>query len=386
MSSAIRETEKLNQRQVETARRRGEREVKAMEESHQNHKAELKNAHNTEIIEIQDVHHRQVNQQAEKKEKLLEELKTNLDRTTVLTEKQLKDLKNDANTDRAETQKKLSVDRERINAEHELYLEEINDRFNVQSRKVATDGKNRVQNVKDNMREEAIETEKFLQNKIQTQTEAQNIRFNQDATNYKNIKYQQDNQFKKERMGTNQRQQVQMSKMTQTHNDHLEQKDTEYRKGLKEQENFFEKKYTGQIAKNNADFKILEEKNKAVVEDLKSNLTKEITQTAVRNSDPFYKFEAMKPRLKQFEDRVEVEVNVPDHSKQDVMLTIHGKEAIVNFNRRYSDASKGADGTINKINKIETFTTRIPTGHILDAKSVKSSYESGVMSYVIKKA
>ena len=79
-------------------------------------------------------------------------------------------------------------------------------------------------------------------------------------------------------------------------------------------------------------------------------------------------------------------MKVPEHSKTDVQLTINGKEAIVSFNRRFADASKEADGTINKVNKVESFTTRLQTGHFLNAKSMKSSYEDGTMTYVIKKA
>jgi HSP20 family molecular chaperone IbpA len=83
---------------------------------------------------------------------------------------------------------------------------------------------------------------------------------------------------------------------------------------------------------------------------------------------------------------VEIAVEIPEHSKQDIQLTINGKDAIVSFNRRYSDANKVEDGTINKISKVETFTSRLPTQHFLDAKSVKGTYENGVMNYVIKKA
>jgi HSP20 family molecular chaperone IbpA len=174
--------------------------------------------------------------------------------------------------------------------------------------------------------------------------------------------------------------------MTKTHTDHIEKRDGEYRKGLKDQDLFFEKKYEAQLGRHAEDYKTLEEKNKKLVTDLKENLTKEITKTANRLDDPFYKFEKLKPTLKHFEDRVEISVEVPDHSKQDLQLTTNGKEAVLNFNRRYADASKDESGAINKINKVESFTTRLRTDYHLDAKSVKATYDDGVMTYVIKKA
>ncbi len=386
MSGAIRDVEKLNQMQLEAARRRNERELKTIQSSHTDMKVDLKKTHDNEIVDIQDNNHRQVSNEATKKEKVLEELKTNLSKTSEMTEKQLKELKTNADRERVEIHKKLSSDRERINAEHELFLEELNDRLNSESRKVTIDGKNRVEEVKNSLLDEARDTEQYHLGKIQTQTEAHTSRFQTDEKNYKNLKYNQDQQFKKERQSTNQRQQVEIGKLTQAHTDHIEVRDTDYRKGLKDQDLFFEKKYGIQLEKNNGQFKLLEEQNKKLIAGLKEDLTKELSKSAARNDDPFYKFESLKPRLKTYEDRVEVEVDVPDHSKQDVQLTLNGKEAIVSFNRRYTDASKTQDGTINKINKVESFTTRLQTNHFLDAKGIKSSYDNGVMTYVIKKA
>ena len=386
MSGAIRDTEKLNQRQIETLRRRNERELKNIENNHSDYKADLKKTHELEVVDIQDVNHRQVTQEATKKEKVLEELKTNLNKTSELTDKQLKELKTNADKERVAVHQKLSADRERINAEHELFLEEINDRLNTQTRKVTVDGKNRVEEVKNALLDEARQTEQFHQGKIQTQTEAHTTRFHADEKNYKNLKYNQDNQFKKERLTTNQKQQVELGKMTKTHTDHIEVRDTDYRRGLKDQDLFFEKKYGVQLETNNKQFKVLEEQNKKVIAGLKEDLTKELSKAAVRNDDPFYKFEKLQPKFKVLDDSVEVQVEVPDHSKQDLQLTLNGKEAIVSFNRRYTDASKAEDGTINKINKVESFTTRLQTGVILDAKGIKSNYDNGVMTYVIKKA
>lgn len=386
MSNAIRDVEKLNQRQIETAKRRNERELKFMENAHQDYKAELKKTHENEIVDIQHENHAHISREAEKKEKILEEMRTHLQETKNLTEKELKALKEHAETKGVELQRKLATNRDRINAENELYLEDLNYRFNESAKKVAQDGKKRVESTKEAMRDQATETQNFYQDKIRKQTNDFTTRLNEDGRNYQKMKDTQDLNFKKERMSTNLRQQSEVKKMTQTHTDHLEQKDQNYRKGLKDQDLFFEKKYAGQLDRHTKEFRTLEEKNKNLLEGLKASLTTELTKRASRNDDPFYKFETLEPKLKVFDDRVEIEVGIPDHSKEDVALTIHGKEAIVSFNRRYTDATRLQDGTVNKINKIESFTTRVPTGHILDAKSVKSSFENGTMTYVIKKA
>lgn len=386
MSNVIRDVEKLNNRQLETAKRRGERELKNMENVHQNIKAELKKAHNAEIVDIQQDHHAHLDSEASKKEKVLAEMRSHLQHTKSMTEKELKDLKETSAKDKAGLQQKLTADRERINGEHELFLEDMNDRFNESSKKIAYDGKNRLEEMKSQMNESYLAHEKQGQEKIQKQTNEFTTRFNHDSQNYRNLKDNQDKQFKTERMATNLRQQNEMRKMTDNHTNVIEQRDNHFRKGLKDQDLFFEKKFTDQIAKHNDTFKMLENKNERVLEDLKTNLTKEITKVASRNDDPFYKFESLRPELKNLPDGVEVSVKIPEHSKEDVQLTVNGKEAIVSFNRRYADANKLQDGTINKVNKVESFTTRLLTNHVLNAKTMKSSYENGVMTYTIKKA
>lgn len=386
MSNVIRDVEKLNQRQIETAKRRNERELKTMEAAHQDHRTDLVKTQEQEIIDIQHSHHGRINQQAQKKEKILEEMRHHLQQTKNLTEKELKSLEEMTQKEKIELQQKLAMDRERINAENELYLEELNYRFNNSSKKVSQDGRKRIEDTKNNLSEQYYQTENYYQDKLRNQTNEYTTRFKEDDRNFQRLKDTQVNQFKKERLTTNLNQQTQMKKMTETHMNHIEKRDQNYRKGLKEQDQFFEQKYAAQIEKNNSNFKMLEEKNTKVIEDLKASLSKELTKRAARNDDPFYNFETLKPKFKVFEDRVEVSVGVPEHSKEDIQLTINGKEAIVSFNRRYTDATKLEDGTINKINKVESFTTRLPTGHFLDAKNVKSNYEDGTMTFVIKKA
>lgn len=386
MSSGIRDLEKINSRQLETAKRRHDREIKTIENAHQNYKADLQKAHVGEVVDLQDQNRRQIDQEATKKEKILAEMRTHLQQTSELTDKQLKDLKVTSEAEKAKIQTKLSNDRERTISENELYLEELNDRFSVASRDVNLEGKKRVDDMNREMGSAYRDSEAFHQNKINKQTEEFTTRFNTDTRNYKKLKDDQDGQFKKERMATNTRQQTDMAKMTETHNTEMEKRDTTYRKGLKEQDGFFEKKYKDNLDRNNAHLKTLDDQHQKVVSNLKTSLTQEIAQTVSKMDDNFYKFEALKPKMTQYPDRVEIQVDVPEHSKQDLRLTFNNKEAVLSFNRRYVDANKTAEGVINKLNRVESFTTRLATDAQLDTKSVKSSYENGTMTYIIKKA
>ncbi len=119
---------------------------------------------------------------------------------------------------------------------------------------------------------------------------------------------------------------------------------------------------------------------------MQSDLTTQIELKAQRSQDPFYQFVELKPTVEKTETGVRIMVQVPEHSKQDLQLNLNGKEAVVNFNRRYIDNQIDQTGNKSRISKIETLSTRLQTGIFLDSKSVKSSYENGVMTYDIKKA
>jgi len=240
--------------------------------------------------------------------------------------------------------------------------------------------------MKQNLGNRYAENEAQFGSKLNKQTSEFHTRFKQNALLQEKLKTEQDNNFKHERMTTNQRQQVELAKLTEGHNSHIEQRDTEFRKGLKDQDQFFEKKFEVNLGSHNEELSRLDQRHQNVMSKMKKELSAEIVQAAKRSDDPFYQFTELRPELVQFKDRVEVSVKVPDHAKQDLQLTKNGKEVIVNFNRRYADSNKTADGVLHKVNKVESLSTRLQAEAILDPKSVKSSYADGVMTYAIKKA
>lgn len=382
----IKDMERLSNQQVETLKRHKEREIKAIESNHQNYKAEIINAHKGERIELQDENQRQVAQEAEKKEKVLAEMRSHLQTTKEITDKQLKDLQENSSEVRQSVSQGLEVDRERALAENQLHLEEQNVRFQAESRKVNQEGKKNINEMTRFMNEQYADQQGHLQKKVNDQSTAFTDRYNYETREHKKLMDQTINQSKRERLGLNSRQQGELSKMTNAHTENVEKRDSEYRKGLKEQDVFFDKKYQVNHAAHTKDANTLDERYHAMMNKMKLNLSKEMTKTEERLADEFYHLTELRPTWSRKEDTVEIKVSIPEYSKQDIQLFTNGKEAVLNFNRRYSDSNQSPEGIKNKVNKVETFTARIPTDIFLDAKSVKSSYENGVMTYTIKKA
>lgn len=382
---SIKDVEKLGARQMENLKRKQDREISHMEDGHKTLKAEIKNIHANELVDLQDENQRKVASENDKKEKVLMQMKAHLENTQNLTDREIKDLKDYSAKFKKEEQQKLSAQREVVKSENDLYLEELNHRFSTEQAKINNDGQTQMSDLKHIRGTELKETQEMYQTKINNQKGQFAEKFQAESMNQQKISDDLQKQFKNQRAQTNLNQQTEMAKVTSTHTNALEVKDNEFRKGLKTQDEMFEKKYAVNLGKRNEELKSLDDKNVQVLTKMKAELAETLKTTVNRADDPFYSFVELKPKLKEFEDRVEIAVNVPEHSKADMQLTINGKEAILNYNRRYDDTRKD-QGLVNKLHKVESFTSRVLTSHHLDAKSVKSSFDNGVMTYVVKRA
>lgn len=381
--SVIKDSEKLNARQLETLRRKNAREISRTEQAHQDYKIDLKKAHYAEIVDLRHENERSVMGENDKKEKVLNQMRNHLDETARLTDRQVKDIKTVASKTKLAEGEKLSMERDRIKAEHDLHMEDMTYRHSKDIRQISHANQNELNKLQEVKHAEISNSREHFDDRLQSQSKEFTTRYQTDTNNFRDLKDTQDKTFKKERMSTNLRQQHEIGKMTNTHQEHLEVKDQNFRKGLKDQDLFFEKKYANHLEKSNSELKNLDDVNKKTVTKMQTETNQKVDFYQTRQNDPFYQFTELRPTLKEYPDRVEISVEVPDHSKQDMALTLNNKEAVLTYNRRYQDSRK--DGIVtNRMNKIESFTTRLATSHHLDPKSVKSSYENGVMTYIIK--
>lgn len=382
---SVKDVEKIGARQMENLRKKQNNEISRMESDHSKLKAEVKSIQANELVDLQHENERKVASENDKKEKVLMQMKANLDNTKNLTDREIKDLK--AYTEKATTEEhqKLSANRERIKGENDLYLEDLNHRFSKENAKINHDAQTQLSDLKYIRGSELKQTEDELQSKLDNQKGEFNEKFQAESMNQQKMSDDLQRQFKTQRAQTNLNQQTEMAKVTTLHTNALEAKDNDFRKGLKDQDQFFEKKFEFNLGKRNEELKALDDKNVKVITKMKADLAETLKTTVNRADDPFYSFTELKPKMTEYEDRVEIKVNVPEHSKADMQLTINGKVAIINYNRRYDDM-RDDEGVHNKLHKVESFTSRVTTSQHLDPKSVKSSYDDGVMTYIVKRS
>lgn len=383
--SGIGELSKSHSRQMDALKKQQERELISIRKNHEAVKGELKKANDADLVDVRQDHLHHLSEEQAKKQKLLENMRDGLQQTQTMTEKQLKDLEIRTAQDKEKIETRMSMERERLIADNEMHLQDLNQRFNSQGRKIQLEGRERLNDIARNQRE-AYETQgQDFDRKVIQQRNEFTQKYTSDQKAQKETKDQQDKLFKTERMGTLRRQEAEINKINAGHEHFRSQREQEFKRDIASQEDFFERRYTQVRNQHEGDFQRLNELNKNIVNNTKQKLAKEIDLYSQRSEDPFYKFHELRPVLKETAEGIEVSVPVPDHSKADLLMTLNQKDVILTFNRRYVDVHKD-EMSEKRINKVETLSSRLNTGHHLDPRSVKSRYEGGNMIFTIKKA
>jgi HSP20 family molecular chaperone IbpA len=382
---SVGDVDKLHARQLDGIRRKNERELKFVKDSHDTMKAEQKKQNDAEIVDIQHEHHQHISSEQAKKEKLLQDMRGHLEQTKTLTDRQLAELEVEKAKDQNQIATRLQDQRERLVNDHELYLEDINHRFNNKTNEVLSDGRSRIDSMEQSQTDAYNIKQDEYQKKINHQRSHFTTKYRADEENFKKVKDSQDRTYKKERMSQNVRQNHELEKMTKTHNSSKNLRHQEFKRDVASQEEFFEKRYTDVRGKHEADFQRLNDLNKKLVNENKASLVKEISLQKTRAQDPFFEFTELRPTLKETEEGVQIQVEVPDHAKNDLVLSVNNKDVLLTFNRRYKDVVKNEQGE-SRIDKVESLSSKVKTNHHLNPKSLKAQYDNGVMTYTIKKA
>lgn len=383
--SGLKDVEATGRRQLESLRRGHEREAARLESGHKDRKVDMRKSHTEELVDIRHENLKAIDVETEKKEKVLNEMSQHLETTRKLTDRQIGELKQNVQKTKATEHARLGANREKLKEEHELHLLEANHAFNEKALNVNYEGRARVDKVRTMKEDELMDREGHFKKKLSDQNELYTTRIQREETEYVNIKKDQDLQFKQERLGANTRQQVEVAKLTEGHNKTLGERDQVFRKGVKDQDLAAEKRYAENLAMHNKNLEVLKNRNEQVVTKMKTNLGEQISTAASRKDDPFYNFTELKPHLENTNEGIIVKVAIPEHSKQDVQIAFNGKEVIINYTRRHNDTRKTED-SLNKVQKVESFSSRLTTAHILNPKTLKSAYSNGIMTYTISKA
>ena len=122
--------------------------------------------------------------------------------------------------------------------------------------------------------------------------------------------------------------------------------------------------------------------------DVKKMLEKNSSQKRVianQNEDQFYRIETLNPTIVDSPKDFLVSLAVPEHEKENVHLSVHGRNVKMTLTRKYSEFIEAKDGTIDKSNRNELFSKEFPSKDLLNQKQVVQKYEDGILTFKIQK-
>jgi hypothetical protein len=383
--SEISKANAINVHQLNKTRAQGTKQASDLEKQFEAERANAKANHQQSMDSVRMSNNNQIEKETLKKEKLLEELRGNLQTTQQITEKQLAHLHQDAEAKKIALREKMAADREQVVQNHELNLEDLNHRFNDRAQKANEDGQKSLEQMNESKNSQIVDSKTRHEQTLSAERNRFTERYERDKTDQKIMKDAQVSEFDKDLNQTNQLQQKELTSVTTGNKKQVEMEDKKVRQQLDDQNKAFEKKYADTFKANSESFKNLQTIHTKAVNKMKEDLTKDLVQNIDRSDDPFYQFTKLNPTMSAVEGGVEIRVPVAEHSKADIQLTLNGKVATVSFNRRYSDQSK-LEGTSHKVTKVESFTTALTASQMLNPKTLQRTYEDGVMVYKVKYA
>jgi HSP20 family molecular chaperone IbpA len=384
--SGVKDVEKSGLRQMQTTQARHKHELERLERAHEKIKADVIKNNEAELTTLQMDHNRRLESEVDRKEKVLGQLQEHLQKTRSMTEKEVKTLKEEVGRVRKQDYDNFVMNRDRIQSENELQLQELVQRHNSQIKQVHQEGQRNINDLIIDGTREYSQQREHLQGRLGQQNTEFNSAIRQNDQHHQKYKEQQQKHFSHEKKITALKNETELSEVSQRHQQSLDLRKVKFKEAQKRQEGIFENKWSETLQRHNQSYTQLDQGHEKAVNQLKRKLAGQIHEAEVRSHEPFYQFNEIEPVLKQYADGVEIQVAVPDYAKEDLKFMINGREAIVNFHRRYQDARKEDNGTLNRVNKVESYTSRIPTEKLLDPKTVQTSYENGIMTYSVKNA
>jgi HSP20 family molecular chaperone IbpA len=382
---SIKDIESAQSRQIEMLRKKLRQEVNHLEESHSKNLSHLNEEHHSELSALKDRHRIAIHEEAEKKQQVLDKLRSQMESTQKMNSESLKKLKDSGAQNIRNERQRLSAENESIKSNHDNSLEDLNLRFHEKMKNIQQKGNNEVNQLNYEQNRYYANKQGEFQKKLNDQHNNFHESFSKIERENQKARDGQDHEFKRNRMTAVKNQQSEMEKISEGHLKVIKERNDSFKARIKEQDQSFEHHYNETAKVQDSTFKNLEERYEKVFNELKNNLKSAISGTMEKSNDPFYKFQELSPELTHNQDGVEIKVPIPAHAKQDLRLTLNGTVAIINFNRRYEDQKKNDDGSLNKVNKVESLVSKVPTNYKLDPKTVSSSYENGIMTFNIKK-
>ncbi|MBY0515487.1 MAG: hypothetical protein K2P81_01160 [Bacteriovoracaceae bacterium] len=384
--SSVKEVNSVNQRSLQTLQRKNKSELDHLSKKHELDVEDIKKAHDKDIHQLRDANQIEIAEEVQKKEETLNALKGSIDKTKQITEAEVKRQQIHSNRLKEENQQKTREEIENINFRHEDLVQDLNQRQNSNLRDLNEESQLKMKDMQDTNRMAFSNEGEQWRGKINQQRQVFAESYRSEGEKYDHVREKQKTQHKHLLHSQHRKSEQELSQLSEQTVKRHEEVKTHHQKSLVEKENLFEKKYQDQLAKHGESEKNLEGMHSKVLDSAKESLNKRVEIEQNRSNDSFFNFTELRPTIEEQPGQYILRVKVPEYSKEEVLLSSNHKELVLTSNRRYQDERKDADGTMKKVNKVESMTSRIPVSQVLDARKMTKEWKDGELIFTVKKA
>lgn len=384
--SEVRESSKAHQTQLLAQATRQKAELERTKRLHEKNMTVTKEAHEEELHGLRETQQMQLAAEVHKKEATLKQMRDSLEKTQRMTELEAQRLQLTSAQNREAVRERLQNDLVTLNEKNNELVTDLNIRQNQTLKEINDESELKKREMQDQGRQAFSNEGEQWRHRINQQRNQFHHTYSSENEKYDKLRYSAKVKHDHTLKTDHRKQQEQLSALNENHVKHQEKVINNHQKSLHDREMFFEKKYQTQLAQHTQSEKHLTGLHDLAVKKSKESMLARVDFNKARESDPFFTFTELKPRVKSLEDKYVIELDVPEYAKEEVLMSANMKELVLTANRRYQDERKDERGVVQKINKVESLVSRIPLDQVVDARKMTKSYAEGVLTFTVKKA
>ncbi len=386
MSDAVRASGNTQRQVMNNLQRAQKREIDQARSQHEANLSEITKAQEAHAVSVRQNHAMELAEASQKKEEALQQLKGSVDKAQRLTAAELKQQEAFLATRRAEVQENFDKNLAGIQERQQSALEDVNHRFRETAQEQNNKGRQVINAANDAHRAQVSQEKEVQTSQLQRQREQFQGVHTAESGKFQSLLNQQQLQGKHQLKAANLANETRLSGMNKEHVAVTERVRVEQAKALVDKQAAFEVQYAQQAQKHLASQEHLEGLHTKAIQEGEESALKRVNVAKERSGDKFFEFTELRPKLEERPDAYVLKLQVPDYAKEEVMLTANPKELVLSSNRRHKAERRDEDGTLKKVDKIESLVSRIPVNSVLDARKMTKTWEDGVLTFVVNKA
>lgn len=263
---------------------------------------------------------------------------------------------------------------EEINGQMKNSVETITDKSLVEKRHIETKAKSQVNALANEYNSKGAAEEREYRSKLNN-----NVRIHQEDVNL------QQTELKKEAAISSEKNKRLTSEKLNIQKEELNYLDNHQRDILTQKQSDFKIRYQNLVKEHNDLISELKTHFETDVKKMVEQTSSQKRIIANKSEDSFYRVDTLSPKISENEKEYMVSLTVPEHEKENVHLSVHGRNVKMTLTRRFSETYEEIDGSSNRSTKNELFSREFPCKDILNPKLVDQKYENGVLTYRIQK-